>query len=73
MENENDNGAIVKIYKSQVDPILVGGRLRRPQTKMGISSGHMTLKLDTHPIFKITILRRENLFSPECRSKVVKF
>ena len=33
------NGLIVKIYKSQVDPILVGGRLRRPQTKMGISSG----------------------------------
>ena len=34
-----ENGVIVKIYKSQVDPILVGGRLRHPQTKMGISSG----------------------------------
>ena len=40
-----ENGVIVKIYKSQVDPILVGGRLRRPQTKMGISSGPMTLIL----------------------------
>ena len=38
-----ENGVIVKIYKSKVDPILVGGRLRRPQTKMGISSEPMTL------------------------------
>ena len=38
------SGVIVKIYKSKVDPILVGGRLRRPKTKMGISSGPMTLK-----------------------------
>ena len=29
-----ENWVIVKIYKSQVDPILVGGRLRHPQTKM---------------------------------------
>ena len=39
-----ENGVIVKIYKSLVDPILVGGRLRCPQTKMGISSGPLTLK-----------------------------
>ena len=26
-----------------------------------------------HPIFKIMILRKENFFSPERRSKVVKF
>ena len=38
---------------------------------MGISSGPMTF--DNHPIFKIAILRRENFFSPERRSKVVKF
>ena len=38
-----DNGVIVKIYKSKVDPNLVGGRLRCPQTKMGISSEPMTL------------------------------
>ena len=37
-----ENWVIVKIYKSLVDPNLVGGRLRRPQTKMGISSGPMT-------------------------------
>ena len=37
-----ENGVIVKIYKSEVDPILVGGRLRHPKTKMGISSGPMT-------------------------------
>ena len=37
-----ENGVIVKIYKSKVDPILIGGRLRRPQIKMGISSGPMT-------------------------------
>ena len=42
MENENDIGVIVKICKSKVDPILVGGRLRLPQTKMGIPSGPMT-------------------------------
>ena len=39
-----ENGVIVKIYKSKVDPILVWWRLRQPQTKMGISSGPMTLK-----------------------------
>ena len=39
MENDNDNGVIVKIYKSYVNSILVGGHLRRPQTKMGIPSG----------------------------------
>ena len=36
MENENDIGVIVKIYKSKVDALLVEGHLRRPQTKMGI-------------------------------------
>ena len=35
-----ENGVIVKIYK--VDPILVGGRLCLPKTKIGISSGPMT-------------------------------
>ena len=29
-----ENGVIVKIYKSQVDPILVWGYLRQPKTKM---------------------------------------
>jgi len=38
-----ENGVIFKIYKSLVDPILVGGRLGRPKTKRGISSGPMTL------------------------------
>ena len=47
-----ENGMIVKIYKSQVDPILVGGRLRRPQTKMGISSEPMTLKFWQSPHFQ---------------------
>ena len=37
----SENGVIVKIYKSQVDPILLRGCLRPPQTKMGISSGPM--------------------------------
>ena len=37
-----ENGVIYKIYKSKVDPILIGGRLRRPQIKMGISLGPMT-------------------------------
>ena len=40
-----ENGVIVKIYKSKVDPILVWGRLRHPQTKMGISSGPMTERI----------------------------
>ena len=47
--------------------------MRRPQTKMGISSGPMTLKFLQSPIFKILILRRKIYFSPERRSKVVKF
>ena len=37
------NGVNVMIYKSLVDPILVWGRLRRSQTKIGISSGPMTI------------------------------
>ena len=37
-----ENGVIIKIYKSKVDPILIWGRLRRPHIKMGISSGPMT-------------------------------
>ena len=28
---------------------------------------------DNHPIFKIVILRKEKIFGPERRSKVVKF
>ena len=44
-----ENGVIVKIYNSQVDHILVGGRLRHPQTKMGISSGPMTFFLENDP------------------------
>ena len=47
-----ENGVIVKIYKSWVDPILIGGRLRRPQIKMGISSGPMTLKFWQSPHFQ---------------------
>ena len=47
-----ENGVIVKIYKSKVDPILVGGRLRRPQTKIGISTGPMTLKFLQSPHFQ---------------------
>ena len=39
-----ENGVIVKIYKFLVDLISAWGRLRRPQTKMGISSGPITLK-----------------------------
>ena len=35
---------IVKTFKSYVDPILIGGRLRCPQIKMGIFSGPKTLK-----------------------------
>ena len=38
-----ENGVIVKIYKSKVDPIFVWGRFRQPKTKMGISSEPMTL------------------------------
>ena len=47
----NENGVIVKIHKSLVDPILVLGRLCRPKTKMGISSGPMTLKFWQSPHF----------------------
>ena len=57
-----ENGVIVKIYKSYVDPILVGGRLRRPQTKMGISSGHMTLKFLTNTQFSKLLFWEENFF-----------
>ena len=64
---------IVKIYKSLDDPILVGGRLRRPQTKIGISSGPMTLKFLQSPHFQNRNFENEKKFSPERRSKVVKF
>ena len=32
-----ENGVIVKIYKSQIDPILGGGRLRRPKLRWASS------------------------------------
>ena len=48
-----ENGVIIKIYKSEVDPILVGGRLRRPQTKMGISSGPMIQRGDHWMSFRL--------------------
>ena len=37
-----ENGVIVKIYKSQVDPILVWGCLHHPKNKLGIASGPTT-------------------------------
>ena len=57
-----ENGVIVKIYKSKVDPILVVGRLRRPQTKMGISSGPMTLKFWQSPHFQIYDFEKGKIF-----------
>ena len=63
-----ENGVIVNIYKSYINPILVGERLRRPQTK------ELWLwNFDNDPIFKFAILSMNKLFSPERRSKVVKF
>ena len=56
------NGVIVKIYKSYVDPILDGGRLRRKQTKMGISSGPMTLKFKQSPHFQNREFEKEFFF-----------
>ena len=45
----------------------------RPKTyKVDISAVGGPI-LTNHPIFKIAILRREKIFSPERRSKVVKF
>ena len=52
--------------------MLVGGALAPPPN----SDGHLLRTYDLltiTPIFKIAILRRENCFSPECRSKVAKF
>ena len=40
-----ENGVILIIYKSYVDPIFVGGLLRHPQIIIGICSGPMTLLL----------------------------
>ena len=70
-----ENGVIVKIYKSWVDPILVGVRLRRPQTKMGISSGPMTLKFWLSPHFQICNFDNGNSFksrAPLKRGQVCK-
>ena len=48
---------IVKIYKSYVDPILVGGHLRRPQIMMGISLGPKGGPLDDFFPFSCCIKR----------------
>ena len=68
-----ENGVIVKIYKSQVDPILVWGRFRRPHTKMGISSGPLTLKFGQSPHFQNHDFEKGKFFSLERGSKVVKY
>ena len=61
------------MQKSSVDPILIGGCLRCPQIKMGISSGPMTLKFWQSPHFQNRDFEKGKNFSPERRSKVVKF
>ena len=50
-----ENGVIVKIYKSKVDPILIWERLRRPQTKMGISSGSGPMTKLSKPQFNYNV------------------
>ena len=50
-----ENGVIDKIFKSQVDPILVGGHLPHPQTKMGISS-HLLFTISLFKLLKQTCL-----------------
>ena len=56
-----ENEMIVNI----LNPILVGGCLLWPYLRWAL--------FHNSPIFKIVILRRENIFSLERRSKVVKF
>ena len=63
---------IVRIYKSWVDPILVRGRLRHPQTKMVSPQDLWLWNFNNYPIFKIAILRKDKKFCPERGPKVVK-
>ena len=51
----------------------MGGRLRRPKLRWASPQDLWLWNFDNHPIFKIEILSREKIFSPQRRSKVVKF
>ena len=55
-------------------PIWLGGACAAPQSKW-VSPQDLWLWTNSkqHPIFKIAILRRQRFFSPERRSKVIKF
>ena len=64
-----ENGVIVKIYKSKVDPILVWGCLRQPQTDMGTSSGPMTLIFWQSPHFQNCDFERGKFFYSRVRLK----
>ena len=54
-------------------PIWLGGACAAPQSKWASPQDLWLWKFIKHPIFKNAILRRQRFFSPERRSKVIKF
>ena len=54
-------------------PTSFGGTCATPKLRWVSRQDLRLSNFDNHPIFKIAILRRGKFFSPEHRSKVVKF
>ena len=68
-----ENGVIVTIYKSKVDPILVGGACPAPKLRWATPHDLWLWNVDNHPILKNRDFQQEIFFSPERRSKGVKY
>ena len=66
-------GWLAKFISLRLIPFLLGGACAAPKLWWASLQDLWLWNFDNHPIFTIEILRRENFFSPKCRSKVVKF
>ena len=66
-------GWLSKFISLRSIPFYLGGACAAPKLRWASPQDLWLWNFDNHPIFKIAILRREKIFSPERRSKVVKF
>ena len=66
-------GSLVKCISLRSIPFQLGGACAAPKLKRVSPQDLWLWHFTNHPIFKIAILRRQRFFSPERRSKVIKF
>ena len=66
-------GWLVKCISLRSIPFQLGGACAAPKLNRVSPQDLWLWHFTSHPIFKIAILRRQRFFSPERRSKVIKF